>query len=69
MPEDHEIHYSMYTFQSTDGKITASVQMDANGDLFIQMKPQGRFTEKEMYELLEGFGLRETLEPLRGKCQ
>ncbi len=56
---------STYTFESNDKTIVASVQMDSSGDIFIQMKPQRRYSEDEMYTLLSELGFHETLDPFK----
>ncbi len=65
MNEVKEFAYSTFTFSSTDDTVTASVMMDVTGDVFIQMKPHGKLSESEMYELLNSMGFKEVVEPLR----
>ena len=57
--------FNMYTFRSNDEKITASVQLDNNGDLLIKMKPHGKYSEEEMYELFKRLGFYESVAPLK----
>ena len=56
---------SMYTFRLPDPLVTASVQREASGDLFIQMKPHASCSEADMYRLMEKMGFEEALPPLK----
>jgi hypothetical protein len=56
---------SMYTFRLTEPQVTASVQREASGDLFIQMKPHAPCSEADMYRLMERMGFEEALPPLK----
>jgi len=56
---------SMYTFRRQQPPVTAAVQREADGELFIRMKPHETCTEEQLYRLMAAMGFEEALPPLK----